>query len=58
MTTNKKALKGHIVDLKTRRIFGGEIFINNGRISSIVECEVTDDAPYILPGFIDAHVHI
>lgn len=32
--------------------------MENGRISSITECTVEDGAPYILPGFIDSHVHI
>ena len=52
------ALKGHIVDLLARRIYGGEIQINNKKIASITPCEVEDSAPYFLPGFIDSHVHI
>ncbi len=50
-------IKGHIVDIPNRRTFKGEITIENGKIQSIVE---TDDAPdhYILPGFVDAHIHI
>lgn len=50
--------KGHIVDLVARRIFDGEIIVNEGKISAITECEVDADAPYYLPGFIDSHVHI
>lgn len=57
MTINN-VFKGHIVDLKARRIFGGEFVVEDGKISSITECEVADDAPYFLPGFIDSHVHI
>lgn len=52
------AFKGHIVDLVTRRIFGGEITIRDGKIDNIIECEVDDSTPYFLPGFIDSHVHI
>ena len=50
-------IKGHIVDIPNRRTFKGEIIIKNGKIQSI---EATDSAPdhYILPGFIDAHIHI
>lgn len=51
-------LTGHIVDLVSRRIYGGEIVIEDGKIKAIVEREVEDDAPYFLPGFIDSHVHI
>lgn len=50
-------LKGNIVDIIDKRIFPGEVYIENGKISSIIE---TDNAPdrYILPGLIDAHVHV
>lgn len=51
-------LRGHIVDLIHRRIYGGEITIEDGRIACINECEVEQDAPYYMPGFVDAHVHI
>ncbi|MCQ2146700.1 MAG: amidohydrolase family protein, partial [Bacteroidales bacterium] len=50
--------RGHIVDLVSRRIFGGEINVKNGVIDSITECEVEKNAPYYMPGFIDSHVHI
>lgn len=52
------AFKGHIIDLVARRIFGGEIIVNQGKITAITPCDVEDSAPYILPGFIDSHVHI
>ncbi len=50
-------IKGHIVDIPNRRTFKGEITVENGKIQSIAE---TDEAPnhYILPGFVDAHIHI
>jgi len=50
-------IKGHIVDIPKHRTFKGEVTIENGHIKSIIE---TDDAPdhYILPGFVDAHIHI
>ena len=50
-------LKGNIVNIKQNRIFKGEITIENGKIKSIEEkhCE---ENHYILPGFIDAHIHI
>ena len=51
--------QGHVVDIIRRRIFDGCIEVTDGRISSIHECqEHLHDAPYILPGFIDSHVHI
>lgn len=55
---NQPILKGHIVDLVTRRIYGGEIVVKDGRIAAINPCDVSCDAPYFMPGFIDSHVHI
>jgi adenine deaminase len=50
-------IKGNIVDIENRKIFSGEVVVKNGRISSIkpVDGEFEN---YILPGFIDAHIHI
>ncbi len=50
-------LQGNIVDIPNKRIFKGEITFENGKIASIVEKE-HDVNHYILPGFIDAHIHI
>lgn len=56
--TARQTLRGHIVDVVARRIFGGEITVEDGKIAAVAECEVEDAAPYYLPGFIDSHVHI
>ncbi|MEZ7993231.1 MAG: adenine deaminase [Flavobacteriaceae bacterium] len=50
-------VKGNIVDILNKRIFKGEVVIENGQISAIREVnhEVEN---YILPGFVDAHIHI
>ena len=50
-------LKGNIVDILNRRIFKGEITIENGKIKNIEEKECKENH-YILPGFVDAHIHI
>ncbi|PNQ72758.1 adenine deaminase [Hanstruepera neustonica] len=50
-------LKGQIVDIPNRRIFKGEITFKNGKIASIVEKDHNVNH-FILPGFIDAHIHI
>lgn len=57
MPSNPQKLAGQIVDIHNRRIFGGEVVFDEGRIIDIV---ALDPAPphFILPGFIDAHVHI
>lgn len=48
---------GRIVDLINNRIFPGTVVVENGRIKSITE-EPTASTDYILPGFIDSHIHI
>lgn len=50
-------LKGNIVNIQNRRIFKGEITIENGKIKSIEEKDCEENH-YILPGFVDAHIHI
>lgn len=50
-------VSGQIVDVRNRRIYKGEIQISGDRIMSITEKEAVDDQ-FILPGFIDAHVHV
>ncbi len=50
-------IKGNIVDVIEKKTFYGELTIENGVISNIVPCEGSSDQ-YILPGFVDAHIHI
>ncbi len=50
-------IQGQIVDIPNKRIFSGEISVENGKISSIIEKE-HNVQEYILPGFIDSHIHI
>ncbi len=50
-------LQGNIVDIKNKRIYKGEIFIKNGKVKSIIEKD-NNFNHYILPGFVDAHIHI
>lgn len=50
-------VQGNIVDIQNRRIFKGEIEVLNGKISSIKESNHSIEN-YIIPGFVDAHIHI
>ncbi|ALJ03788.1 adenosine deaminase [Pseudalgibacter alginicilyticus] len=50
-------LQGQIVDIQHKRIYKGEITFENGKIISI-DKKQHDISNYILPGFIDAHIHI
>jgi adenine deaminase len=54
---------GNLVDILQRRIYTAELTIENGLIKSIRPVSDFDShrgkaANYIIPGFIDAHVHI
>lgn len=52
-------LHAKLVDLHQRRIYPAEIRIENGKIRQIMELpSVPESAGFILPGFVDAHVHI
>lgn len=52
-------LTANILDLFDQRIYYGSIHIDNGRISQIERMgNERPGAPYVLPGFVDAHVHI
>ena len=50
-------IQGQIVDIENKRIYSGEITVANGKIVSLIEKE-HNKKNYILPGFIDAHIHI
>jgi adenine deaminase len=50
-------ITGHIIDIRNKKIFDGEVVVDDGRIKSINPMNSVDDQ-FILPGFIDAHVHI
>ncbi len=58
MKQNNHHFKGHIVDLKGSRIFKGHVYVKNGIIDSIVADDTITESHYILPGLIDAHIHI
>ncbi|MEI7733958.1 MAG: adenine deaminase [Ferruginibacter sp.] len=54
------SIQGNIVDIFNKAIYFGTVTVDNGKIISIQP--TTNDQPqttnYILPGFIDSHVHI
>lgn len=54
------SIAGNLVDVHQKKIYPAEVTVQNGKIISIRETSdsrlTTHD--YILPGFIDAHVHI
>jgi len=51
------SISGQIVDIVNKRIFPGTVLVKNGKVEAVTEVEV-DEKDYILPGFIDSHIHI
>jgi adenine deaminase len=51
--------RGFVVDLFARRIFPAELSVHQGRIQAIAPMEAQQvERVYLLPGFVDAHVHV
>jgi adenine deaminase len=59
---NSFKMLGNIVDIKAKNIFYGEVEVADAKIASIKELSTTNNKQqttnFILPGFIDSHVHI
>ena len=51
-------LEGQLIDLHICKIYPVAIEIRGGKIHSIVPIPPSPALPFLLPGFIDAHVHI
>lgn len=50
-------IKGTIVDIFNNTMFKGEVTVANGRITSIRAVD-HDEEGFIIPGFVDSHIHI
>ena len=50
-------IQGNIVDIRNKKIFPGEISVEDGKIISLTE-NTEKYSNYIMPGFVDAHVHV
>lgn len=57
MLSKPLSLSGTIVDVVHRRIYQGTVLVSEGKIQEIRE-EKVGSKQFILPGLIDAHVHI
>ena len=55
--TNQMQIQGQIVDIQNKLIYAGEITVENGKITSVIE-KNHEVKSFILPGFIDSHIHI
>lgn len=52
-----KTISGNIVDIISGTISKGIVQVENGKIVEIIEKEQAEDQ-FIIPGFVDAHIHI
>ena len=52
------SISGNLVDVHQKKIYPAEIKVENGKIVSITSNFKLQTSNYILPGFIDGHVHI
>ena len=52
------SISGNLVDIWQKKIYPATIEVVNGKIHSILPITETITGKYILPGFIDSHVHI
>ena len=56
-TKNNMKIQGNIIDINNKRIYKGTIVTKNNSIIDIIE-EDNNSNEYILPGFVNSHVHI
>ncbi|OJJ19824.1 adenine deaminase [marine bacterium AO1-C] len=52
------SVRGKLVNIEEEKIYPVQIQILENKIIAIEKLETQDELPYLLPGFVDAHVHI
>jgi len=52
------SLNANVVDVHTGRVFPGTVVIEKGRVAAIREEPEERPDRFVLPGFVDAHVHV
>lgn len=52
-----KTITGQLIDIKNKSIYPAEVTIEAGKIKSVKKVEKAE-SQYLLPGFVDAHVHV
>lgn len=55
---NSFSISGNLVDVHQEKIYPATIIVEGGRIISIISNIEYQTSNYLLPGFIDSHVHI
>ena len=54
------SIQGNLVDVLKKEIYQADIVVENGKIKSITPLsqETNTEKNFILPGFVDSHVHV
>jgi adenine deaminase len=52
------SLAANVVDVHARRVFPGAVVVEDGRIAAVREEAGARPDRFVLPGFVDAHVHV
>ncbi len=50
-------ISGQVIDVLNRKIISGTLFLKEGKVSRLEAGEAPSDI-FIMPGFVDAHIHI
>ncbi|EAU54442.1 adenine deaminase [Mariprofundus ferrooxydans PV-1] len=56
-SSRNQLIRGQVVDLVAGRVFPGSIEVVDGRINAVNHSDSAPDQ-YIVPGLVDAHIHI
>lgn len=52
-------ISGNVIAIEAREIYRGILHVSEGKITRVERTgEATDEGPWLLPGFVDAHVHV
>ena len=58
MSQLPESIYGNVVDLVARQIFPGRLILRDGRIVDVQTTDQQETTRFLLPGFVDAHIHI
>jgi adenine deaminase len=51
-------IQGQFIDIPNRQIYPVSVLIEKGKIAQIEKIEPNPELPFLMPGFVDAHVHV
>lgn len=51
-------IQGQFIDIPNRQIYPVSVRVEKGKIAQIEKIEPNPQLPFLMPGFIDAHVHV